>query len=153
MHLRKATIDDAKFMLDMRNDEVTRKNSFNQDIISYDSHVEWVKRKLSDDDCLMLVLMDSDEKIGSIRLDIAGDNSEIGEISYMIDPDKRGRGYGKAILELIETYANEEADNLKLKTLVGFVKNDNAGSARCFEDNGYTRLVAGDILCYMKVID
>ena len=149
MQLRRATMDDALDVLAWRNDETTRKNSFNQEEISEENHLKWFKRKLDDNSCLMFILEDQDCPVGSIRLDITDD---IGEISYMIAPDQRGRGLGKEILKLIES--RQELDGCetghRIQSLVGFVNEDNVASAKCFENNGYTKLVAGDIACYIK---
>ena len=74
MYLRKTTIDDAKMILDWRNDEITRKNSFSKNVISMDEHVKWLTRKLADNSCMMFILVDSDEPVGSIRVDIQKKN-------------------------------------------------------------------------------
>lgn len=145
MLLRKAQMEDALKALEWRNDETTRMNSFNHEIITEDAHLAWFKRKLEDKTCQLYILEDDEEPSGSIRIDIDG---EIGEISYMIAPGKRGRGYGPAILELLE----KEASTAGIKTLVGFVDKNNKASARCFEKNGYTMLTAGDIYCFIKNI-
>lgn len=152
MQLRKAIMDDAGFILDMRNDEKTRENSFNKDIISFDSHVKWFEKKLSDPNCRMLIMVDGEARVGSIRLDITGDNGEFGEISYMIAPDKRGKGYGKAILNLVCDYVSGEEECNSVKVLAGFVKQENKASIRCFTENGFAELVAGDINCFLKTV-
>ena len=145
MLLRKAQMKDALKALEWRNDETTRMNSFNHEIISEDAHMVWFKRKLEDQACQLYILEDEEAPSGSVRIDIAGD---IGEISYMIAPEKRGRGYGPAILELLE----REMTASGIKTLVGFVDKKNKASARCFEKNGYTMLTAGDTYCFIKNI-
>ena len=66
----------------------------------------------------------------------------------MIAPEKRGKGYGTVILNLLEKELNDSG----LKTLVGFVEKGNAASSRCFEKNAYTRLNAGEIECFIKNI-
>ena len=149
MQLRRATMDDALDVLAWRNDETTRKNSFTQEEISEENHLKWFKRKLDDNNCLMYILEDGTGSLGSIRLDIT---DKIAEISYMIAPAARGKGLGKEIIKLIDNVPELETavtDN-RIQSLVGFVNEDNVASARCFEENGYTKLIAGDIRCYIK---
>ncbi len=142
MELRKATIDDALLILSWRNDETTRLNSFQQDIILEEPHIEWMKRKLSDENCLMFMLTDDGDRVGHIRLDIEKDT---GEISYMISPQFRGRGYGKAILKLVE---KERPDSVR--ALVGSVKAENIASQRCFEALGYEKSLENGVVWYTK---
>lgn len=145
MLLRKAQMEDALKALEWRNDETTRKNSFNHELITEDDHIKWFEKKLSDTSCMMYILDDEEMPSGSIRVDIAGD---VGEISYMIAPEKRGKGYGALVLGLLE----KELKGQKIRTLVGFVNEDNVASAKCFEKNGYIRLNAGGIYCFIKNI-
>ncbi len=145
MHLRKAILDDALMVLEWRNDEITRKNSFNHEIIDTKSHINWFKKKLNDNSCFMFILEDENEPVGNIRVDL---KKNVGEISYMIDPKMRGRGYGTIIIGLVEG----EIIKLGIRTLVAFVRVENSASARCFDKNGYIKLNAGDIDCYIKDI-
>ncbi len=145
MLLRKAQMEDALNALEWRNDETTRMNSFNHEIIKREDHLEWFRRKLNDKACFLYILEDEEGPSGSVRIDITG---EVGEISYMIAPEKRGMGYGSEILGLLE----KEITATGVKTLVGFVEKDNKASGRCFEKNAYTKLTAGDINCFIKNI-
>lgn len=144
LFLREATIDDANIILEWRNDPVTREHSFSKDIIDLETHLKWFERKLSDENCFMYILMDGTEKVGQVRIDKVND---IGEISYMIAPNKRKMGYGKKMLELSE---NVVSGNIKV--LTGLVETKNEPSKKCFQSNNYTEFIGGDIACYIKVI-
>ena len=144
INMRKATMEDALDILKWRNDEKSREGSFNKEKINIPQHLEWYKKKMSDENCVMLILMDGEEKAGHIRLDIQGDTAEI---SYMIAPDKRGKGLGKEILRLMEQSAPSD-----VKVLVGFTLPGNDGSRKCFKDNDYTEFTAGDVICYIKAL-
>ena len=48
MMIRKAQINDAKWILDIRNHEYIRNLSNNSEIISLENHIKWFKSKLSD---------------------------------------------------------------------------------------------------------
>lgn len=147
MELRRATMDDAEVLLKWRNDEKTRAGSFTQNIISLDSHKRWLKSKLDDSNCHLFILTEGNELLGNVRLDVTGENGEVGEISYVINPDHRGKGYGKEILRTLEDVVPSG-----VKALAGFVKTDNVASQRCFEANGYVELSAGEVIGYIKLL-
>ena len=142
IYLRKATIEDARDVLAWRNDPVTRENSFTKGEIDLETHMKWFQDRLLRDDCLMLMLMEEDLKLGTVRIDVA---NHIGEISYMVSPVFRGSGYGKKILEFLEKKLP-----IGVTTLVGFTTNENIASGKCFLANGYTEFAAGDIKCFIK---
>ncbi|MBQ8031410.1 MAG: GNAT family N-acetyltransferase [Butyrivibrio sp.] len=142
--LRRATMEDALDILRWRNDETSRANSFTKDVIDLDSHKKWLSKKLSQKDCHMFIMMDGQDKVGNIRVDVTDD---AGEISYLIAPEKRGRGYGKKIIALIEKEMPDE-----VKTLMGLTLKTNDASGRCFLASGYTASDAEDALCYSKRI-
>ena len=147
MEFRKVTMDDAGTILNWRNDETTRKNSFSEGKIALEDHLKWLEKKLSDPDCHMYILEDDGKDIGNIRLDIL-DGGKVAEISYMVSPDKRGQGYGKKILLM----ADDIVKPLGVKVLTGLVKEDNVASRKCFEATGYSTVMAGAIVSYVKAI-
>ena len=144
MYLRKATMDDAGIILDWRNDPQTRAASFSGDEISYESHVKWLRGKLASKDCAIFILVDGQERIGQIRVDKI---DRIGEISYMIAPEKRNRGYGRKILGLAEQMAGDD-----IKVLAGLVMNHNEASMRCFRANNYSELIGGGGVTFLKIL-
>ncbi|WP_051233626.1 GNAT family N-acetyltransferase [Butyrivibrio sp. NC3005] len=144
MNLKKATINDARDILDWRNDKDTRENSFSNEIIDYESHIKWFEKKLSDNNCRMFILIDNNEKIGQIRVDI---NNKIGEISYMISPKYRGKGYGSKIVDLIEKELIGE-----VKVLTALVKSTNKSSQKIFLKNEYVEFDGQTVKSYIKII-
>ena len=144
LYLRRATIEDAEDILRWRNDPKTRENSFTSDVIDLETHMAWFERKLGQSNCLMYILMADECKAGNIRVDIT---DGVGEISYMIAPEHRGKGYGKEILALIEKELPPDA-----RILVGEVLENNIASARCFEANGYSRSEGDGKLVFTKKI-
>lgn len=142
VYLRPADREDAQIILEWRNDQQTRENSFSKDVIDSDTHLKWFEAKLADADCFLYILMDEDERVGQIRIDRV---NAIGEVSYMIAPAKRGRGYGKQILKL----AAEEMEG-KVRVLVGLVESANEASRKCFVSDGYSEFKGGETVCYVK---
>lgn len=143
-YLRKATLADAEMILEWRNDAVTREHSFSKEEISLESHIKWMQRKLADENCAMYILMDEEACVGQLRIDKV-DN--VGEISYMIAPNKRKMGYGKRIIALAE-----EIDGDDIKALMGLVEKVNEPSKKCFQASGYAEFVGGETICYIKVL-
>lgn len=144
LFLRNAAITDAEMILRWRNDPVTRTASFTKNEIDLESHKKWYSARLESPDCFLFILMHDSECIGQLRIDRIND---VGEISYMIAPEKRGMGYGKKIIELASTAAPAG-----LRVLTGLVESSNEASRKCFLKNGYTELTGGNICCYIKVL-
>lgn len=142
MILRKAGARDAEAILEWRNDESTRANSFSGSIIPWEDHIKWLEKKLKDENCLMFIAEDQGSKVGSLRIDI---EDNVGEISYMVAPNMRGKGYGTELLKLAE---KELPDNIWV--LAGLVRRENPASCKCFEKNGYVKLNADTSVCFIK---
>ena len=143
-YLRKATLDDAKIILEWRNDPLTRENSFSKDLIDPETHIKWFNSKLSDENCFMFILVDGTERVGQLRIDKVND---IGEISYMIAPNKRKMGYGKQIIKLAEGAVSSD-----IKVLAGLVESSNEASKKCFIGNDYSEFTSENITCYIKLL-
>lgn len=149
LFLRFATIEDAKDIFDWRNDPDTRANSFNKDEIDFESHMLWFGKRLGRENTLMYIMMNKDKKVGNIRIDIEGTT---GEISYMIAPDARGKGYGKKILSLLEKTLSESEAGKRINRLSGSVLKGNKASCKCFLANGYTQAETDDSYSFTKEI-
>ena len=65
--LTRATEEDCRFLYDLRNEEDVRKNSFQTETFSYESHVAWYKEKLGDKQTQIYVLKQDGENIGQAR--------------------------------------------------------------------------------------
>ena len=142
--LRPATIEDAEIILEWRNDEETRHNSFSKDRIDLETHKKWFKSKLEDRNCFLFMMEMDGERVGQIRLDRVDD---VGEISYTIAPDMRGHGFGKRILSLIEENVPEG-----ICVIMGMVEEHNIASKKCFMSNGFAEFFGGGISCFIKNI-
>ncbi len=132
IYLRKATMQDMDLIYEWANDSVVRINSFNSYPIQYDTHVKWFNRIMSDESVLQFILMDDDTPVGQIRLNIEGDEAEIG---YSIALLYRGKGYGHKVLQLIAEEV--KARHQEIKCLVAKVKPENIASSKLFEHEGY----------------
>lgn len=132
VYLREATMQDMDLIYEWANDPAVRINSFNSEPIQYDTHVKWYNRIMSDESVLQFILMDDDTPVGQIRLNIDGDEAEIG---YSIASAYRGKGYGHKVLQLVAEKV--KADHHDIRCLVAKVKPENIASSKLFEREGY----------------
>lgn len=139
-YLRPVTGEDAKQLFEWTNEAETRKNSFSSEPVLWENHIQWLEKKLADENCLFFILMLKDSAVGTVRLDIE-EESHTGTVSYSIDKQFRGMGFGGQILTLVE----EKAKEAGLSYLVGEVKVENKASGKCFLKNKYYILKENDI--------
>ena len=143
LYLRKVEYSDMDLLYKWANDTATRKNSFNSDAISYKDHVRWFNSMMGDDSVLQFIMMNGDTPVGQIRLNINGDEAEIG---YSIAEEQRSNGYGHKILQLITDTIFVEYSEINV--LSAKVKPDNAVSNRLFQNEVYEM----QYYCYKKKI-
>jgi spore coat polysaccharide biosynthesis predicted glycosyltransferase SpsG/RimJ/RimL family protein N-acetyltransferase len=141
LRVRPASGADAAELLEWRNDPQTRASSRMQDQISWAEHSAWLARVLALPDRHLLVVEDhAAQPVGSVRWDGSSADRAAWEVSIVLAPHARGRGWGGEVLrsgtaELAE--AEPEA-----RVLVAHVHESNAASVRLFEEAGY-RIVSG----------
>lgn len=131
MKLRKAIFNDWKVLLDWRNDPLTRKNSFTQEIIKEENHKKWFRKNLIDETSNLFILeTETNEPVGTIRSDEIDNNSYL--LSWNISPNHRKKGHGSLIL------------NLFLQNKIGMftaeIKPENLTSIKMVEKNGFKRV-------------
>ena len=97
MSLRKATFSDVDNLLLWRNDSLTRANS--RDTGPKD--LSWIEAKLKDPKTILLIGEVDGHPVGTATLD---DLSTTLELSWTVSPDKRGLGYGTALVRSVIDY-------------------------------------------------
>lgn len=143
MFLRRVEFRDADMLLGWHNDAETRRNSFTMGIITREEHYSWLKHVLLTND-LFFILQAGDEPVGSIHVVIEGN---VGKISYSIAPEKRGLGYGKQIIAMLENHIY--VSNMGI-SLLAEVKKENIASRKIFIDYGYAEKDTGEFYIYTK---
>ncbi len=93
--LRPVTWADSARLLRWRNDPETRRNSRNPEPVESDSHQDWLRRKLAAENCRLMIAEVAGRSIGTVRADF---DSEAWWLSWSIDPNERGKGYGTAMV-------------------------------------------------------
>ena len=130
--LRKVEYSDIDLLYRWANDPIVRKNSFNSAPISFDAHKDWFNKMMDDPSVFQFILMDENTPVGQIRLNINGEDAEIG---YSVASEYRGRGYGHKLLQLLVCLVKE--DYPQIKRLIAKVKPENSVSKELFEKEGY----------------
>lgn len=134
--LRPVCLGDADVLLEWRNDPLTRRSSRSSDVISYDEHMAWLSSALSNPTRLLLLLLADAEPVASVRLD-RGERHAEAEVSIVVAPPARGRGYSK--VALLEAFERLDETWPELRGVQAVVRDDNSASQRLFEAVGFER--------------
>lgn len=126
LQFRLATIKDAEFLFNIRNDELTRKNSFHSSVISFEEHLLWFENSLKTRNRQIFIVANARQEIGSIRIDY---NKSDAYLSWNLDPKLRGQGLGK---KMLYEYIYKFPRKYKAK-----IKNENFTSIRIAEHAGF----------------
>jgi RimJ/RimL family protein N-acetyltransferase len=131
--LRPAGADDEAFLLELRNEPETRRQSLGSEPIAADTHSAWFRQKLSQPGTSRIYVAETSMgPIGQARVDRIHDAE--GEISLALAPSSRGLGLGRA---LIRAATSASISELELRTVHATVKCSNDASLRAFAAAGY----------------
>lgn len=138
IELRRADLSDAGFLLELRNDPVTRRFSFTQHEISEGEHVAWLRERLSDPSTLIWVAVLEGRPSGQLRLTRLDERTA--EVHIGIAPDARGRGLARETL----TRARDLCARAwpEVACLRARIVPDNTASVRAFEAAGFREVEA-----------
>ncbi len=95
--IRPATLGDARIIWNWRNDPLVRQSAFNSDSISWENHLAWYVDKLNSSDTKIWMLDYGNCPVGCIRYD--RDDTDSAQISFVVDPEHRGKGFGTMLIE------------------------------------------------------
>lgn len=141
LSLRDAVLADMDLYFRWVNDPDERRNAINQQIISYEEHCNWFKRKIVSDDCYLWLLEQDHVPIGQIRFDIIDGYAVL---SYFLDKDFRGKGLGLTILRLGLRKILKLQNNLRIRAVV---RRNNQASCWLFERLNFHKEMVGIDLC------
>lgn len=134
LRLRPARLGDLDRLLVWRNDEQTVRFSGTQRGVTRDEHRNWFVARLADPATRIWVATEGDLSVGMVRLDV---ESGLGEISVVVAPEFRGRGFGSSLLE---TATGLLRGDQQCERVLARVDPANAASIRIFEKHGFTRM-------------
>ena len=134
MTIRKAfnSKDDCDFVFTLSNDPIVRRNSFNQEIISYESHCKWYKSTVEDENTLFFLVFESDSFVGQIRFKRNDIYSEECVISLSISESCSGKHISEDFIRLGICELQNNWKNIKF--IIAEVKDDNIASNKLFSN-------------------
>lgn len=131
---RKVTIEDQKIVWQWWNDPQTRQMMKLNDNVPWEVHKKWFQDILTSKTKILLMSTLKNIKLGVVRFDLQEDN--IYEVSINLNPEHRGKGYGKKILKnSIDFFLKYHPETLKLFAMF---KKINIASKQTFLHNEFT---------------
>lgn len=126
--LRDARWGDLKYLWLLRNDPVTRANSFTHDPITWLHHIEWFERTMATIvDHQLLIAESYGFEVGMVRFDYGPDDAKL---NWAVSPEFRHQGFGKALVEAAIRIEPK-------KVLVAWVMPHNKASLKIAESLGF----------------
>ena len=112
-YIRPVNIDDAKLILNWRNQDFVRVNMYNNHIISYDEHMKWFNKMLNDKSSKYFIYEREQEPIGVISFyEINLETKKASWAFYL--GDEKFRGAGVEMEQLALDYAFSKLGLYKL---------------------------------------
>lgn len=138
LSLRPAQPEDKALYYEWANDPETRAHAFEKAPIPWHAHDQWFDRRMQDDAARLFVMCAAGGlPVGQVRVDLKEGEAVI---SFSIDRDFRGRGWGRTALTLLAEWWGRTAGE---EPLVGYVLGDNVASQRAFQGAGYVPADSG----------
>lgn len=139
LSVREATMDDAELLYEWANDPSVRSQSFNAEPIEWETHLNWLQKRMASPDTRFYLLLENGEPIGQIRYDRdkTGASAEIG---FSVAKEHRGKRLGIKILELTREKALQDLNCERITALVikGNEASNKAFLRAGFEEDGLT---------------
>lgn len=129
---KKANSKDRKDLFEWRNSETARKNSLNQDVISWSEHKEWFSNRVKDPNTTIYIVYLDELKIGSIRFE---EKENFFRISIVLAPEHTGKGLSADIIKA-GTELFLKGEKVK-KPVIAEVKENNIASIKAFKRAGF----------------
>ena len=136
VRVRRATMADARLLWNWANDPDTRAASLKPEPIPYPRHVSWLRDRLSDRSCLLLIGENGAGQLGQVRFDYRESDAEV---SISVAPEHRGTVGGLLLDSTVRRFRSTSPRT----PLSARVKVDNGPSRRLFERAGFS-LVSED---------
>lgn len=144
--IREASQNDSKDIFEWRNDLESRSMFINSDLVTFDEHDRWLSETISSPFKNLYIGEIGGKKIGITRFDFDKKGYQT-EVSININPNFRGKGYGKKLL--IESINKFQVENET--TLIARIKKKNTGSRKIFEFAGFVNInVNKNIISFQK---
>lgn len=142
--LRPAVWADADLLMSWRNDPATVESSRTRRLVDRSEHERWLSGVLTDGARRLWVAQLDTLPIGSVRLDVA---DATGEISLVVAPEWRARGFGSRIMS---TLMEDLRGDLQARSLRAVARLDNLASRRLFASCGFREVAQVGGYCHFE---
>jgi RimJ/RimL family protein N-acetyltransferase len=130
---RPACMNDAEVIWQWRNESATSRFYRNTKPTPRHEHMKWFRSALQNRKKLLVVVEYEENEVGHVRFDLNDNDMNCAEISIYVNPNFRGTGYGKDILEAAMNYAKKTG----IQSFTAQTHKDNKVSTRLFESLGF----------------
>lgn len=153
MDIRKAenTKNDCDLVFSLSNDSLVRANSFSTKPIEYNSHCNWYKRTVLDNNTLFFLIFENKDFVGQIRFCREVENSESCIISLSITESFRGKHISSEFLML--GIKELHCFWIKIHYIIAEVKKENIPSNKLFEENGFILMNSEEYNKYKYLVE
>ena len=131
---RPAVLSDSEWLLALRNDRETVRQSIWDAAITNEMHDDWFARAMTDPARALMVVetrVIQAGRVATYRLDRIG--TEQIEVSLTVAPGQRGRGFAAHVIDLAARHAMREGP----ESIIALVKRGNTRSLRAFLRAGF----------------
>jgi len=130
--IREASLNDAKILFELSNDDRVRENSINTDKIEWENHVNWLKEKIISSNYYIYLFFYDKHFIGQVKFEIE-DKEAVVSISIVYE--YRGR---KLAVPILQKGIERILSSAKIvKKIIAFIKPENQSSIRSFNNVGF----------------
>jgi len=142
---RKSNTNDIQLYYKWANDDCVRNQSFNSKKIEFNEHKQWFESKIKDENCLMLIFIDSEcIEVGQVR--IQKEDKMEAVIGISIAKNQRGKGLAKEMLiKACDFFLKANSEY----SINAYIKETNLTSKYAFENAGF---VFVDKISYLNQI-
>jgi UDP-2,4-diacetamido-2,4,6-trideoxy-beta-L-altropyranose hydrolase len=150
LQCKRANENDATLTFQWATNKIVRAFSFSGAEIGWDEHVNWFSKKVTSANCFYYIVSHRERVLGSVRFDAQEDKMVI---SYLIDPEFHGQGYGLIVLvsAIQHMMRTEKVPNNFI--LQGYVMKENVQSIKIFKRLGFDQVDLGDRFEYNKIVN
>jgi RimJ/RimL family protein N-acetyltransferase len=134
-NLRAVEAGDEVDLWRWRNDPETRLNSVKSDEVAWSDHVAWFQSSVANSDRVIYIVEFSGEKYGMVRFDKMTEEARAWEVSIVMSPQFRGRGFGSLALRDACAEMETRDDTLLLRAKI---RRHNHPSLKIFERCGFS---------------
>ena len=148
LRMRMAKAQDARNIFNWRNHPLVRRNSVNEQEISWSEHSQWYEQQLGNSNRPILIGEIDTKPVGVVRFDVSINEAEV---SIYLVPDSEFKGWGGYLLNQAEVWLRHHYP--EVTTLHAQVLPNNEPSKKLFTKHNYTLFARQDQLEFVKDVE